>query len=194
MVILDTARFALDHEAGGSALLFPGLELKSVEGEVDMPDRFEVQVGAESIFPRSFVEIDVVVVENQAFMTDFINRKKWNSISVDNLPFNFADLGRTLAGIMLAMEGPVFNGTETVDGVPARRVRGIIPSEALSVLIPKTAEGFEVGLELWVGKEEGLLRKVRIEGQILASDRIDVVRVLKIFEFDQPVEISLPQT
>ncbi len=158
-----------------------------------MPDRFEVEVGAESIFPRSFVEIDVVVAENQAFMTDFINREKWNSISADSLPFNFADLGRTLADIMLAMEGPVFNGTEAVDGVPARRVRGMIPSEALSVLIPKTAEGFEVGLELWIGEAEGLLRKVRIEGQILASDRIDVVRVLRIFEFDEPVDISLPQ-
>ena len=192
MVALNTARFTLEHEGGGSAQLFPGLVLQRVEGRVAMPDSFAVSVEAISSFPRSFVPIDVVVQRDQAFITDFIRRGKWNPIPVENLPFNFADLGRTLSDIILSLQGPSLAGTEVVDGVSSWRINGIVASENLATLIPKAGKGYEVGLELWIGQAEGLLRKVKIKGQVLSTDRPDVVRVLSIYDFDKPVEISLP--
>ena len=58
--------------------------------------------------------------------------------------------------------------------------------------MPTAAKGFEVELELWIGQAEGLLRKVRIAGRIYSTDLPDVVRVLTVDRFDEPVEISLP--
>ena len=193
MLALNTASFTLEHEDEGSSELFPGVELQLVEGQVNIPDRFKVRAEAVSTFPpRSFFKIDVVVVEDQAVMTDFIIRGKWNPIPTENLPFNFADLGRTLSGIILSLEAPAFNGTEVVDGEQTRRIKGVVPSEALKPLVPASGLDYEVGLELWIDQTNSLLRKARIEGQLLSTDQTDVVRVLTIYDFDEPVEISLP--
>ena len=194
MAALDTVTFDLIHEDGGSSQLFPGMELTRVEGDVDMPDRFAVSAEAISLFPRSFIPIGVVVSGDRALMTDFLNREKWNPFPVESLPFNFANLGRTLSDIMLSMETPGQVGEESVDGVPSRRIRGTVASTALAVLIPEADEGFVLTMDLWIGKRGALLRQVRIEGQILSTDRPDLVRVLSIRDFDKPVKITFPQT
>ena len=192
MMALGTARFSLEHEGDGSAQLFPGVQLKQVTGQVDVPDKFKLRVEAVSAFPRSFFRIDVVVVGDKAFMTDFINSDKWNPWPIESLPFDFADLGRTLNDIILALQDPTFVGIEIVDDVPIWHIKGTILSENLDTLVPAAGSGYEVGLELWIGQPQGLLRKVRIEGQVLDTDNPDVARVLTMHSFDEPVEILLP--
>ena len=194
MAALNTASFQLVHQDEGSSQLFPGVELLKVQGVVDMPDRFAVAAEAISLFPRSFIPIDVVVSGDRAMMTDFLNREKWNPIPVESLPFDFANLGRTLSDIMLSMEGLTLVAEETVDGVPSWRIRGTVESATLAALVPAAVDGFELTLELWIGQKESLLRRVQIQGQILSTDRPDLVRVLSIWDFDEPVEIALPPT
>ena len=192
MLALTTAHFTLEHEGDGSAQLFPGIELKQVTGEVDIPDKFKLRAEVVSAFPRSFFEIDIVVVGDKAFMTDFINSGKWNRWPVQSLPFDFADLGRTLNDIILDLQEPTFVGTEIIDDVPIWHIKGITLSENLDTLVPAAGSGYEVGLELWIGQPQGLLMKVRIRGQILDTDNPGVARVLTIHSFDEPVEILLP--
>ena len=124
MLSLDTAHFVLEHEAGGSSVLFPGVDILRIEGRVDMPDRFSIEVEAMSRFPRSFIPINLVAVVGQARMTDFLNTDKWNDVPLDSLPFDFGDLGRTLGDIIAAVEDPVFETSEKVDGVLSWSVVG----------------------------------------------------------------------
>ena len=194
MAALNTARFELVHKDDGSSQLFPGVELTRIEGEVDMPDRFAVSAEALSLFPRSFIRIDVAVSGDRAMMTDFLNREKWNPFPVESLPFDFANLGSTLSDIILSMDSLSQVGEESVDGVLSRRIRGTVDSATMAALIPAAGEGFVLTLDLWIGERESLLRRVRIEGQILPTDRPDLVRVLSIKDFDRPVEITLPRT
>ena len=63
----------------------------------------------------------------------------------------------------------------------------------MAPLVPEAAEGFVLTMDLWIGEKKSLLRRVRIEGQILSTDQPDLVRVLRIRDFDEPVEITLPQ-
>ena len=158
MIALDTARFTLEHEGEGSSQLLPGLELKRVEGQVDMPGRYKIRGEATVVLSqaaRAFTELNVVVVEDQAFSTDLITGK-WTDIPVGTLPFNFADLGRTLSAIISSLEEHVYNGTEVVDGVLSWRIKGIVPSESLATPIPKSAPGRRMGLKSWIGQAEGL--------------------------------------
>ena len=112
----------------------------------------------------------------------------------ENLPFKFVDLGRTLGGIMQAIEAPTIIGTESVDGNATWRIQGSVPSERLRALVTNAEPGHEVRLEGWIDKDLGLLRKVRIAGQIYSQDSEEVVRNLSLVRFDEPVEISLPNT
>ncbi len=192
MLALGTAQFTLEHEGDGSAQLFPGIQLKRVTGEVAVPDKVKLRAEAVSAFPRSFFNIDVVVVGDKAFMTDFIDSDKWNPWPVESLPFDFADLGRTLNDIILALQEPEFVGVEIVDDVPIWRIKGMLLTDNLDTLVPAAGPGYEVGLELWIGQPQGLLRKVRIEGRVLDTDDPNVARVLILHSFDEPVEILLP--
>ena len=193
MLSLDTASFTLSHEGEGSSQLFPGVQVQSVEGQVDMPDRFIVKIGAVSTFPRSFIEINIVAVGEEAYMTDFINRERLIPIPVGDLPFDFADLGRTLSDIIIAIQAPVRVGAGGDEDEASWRIRGTVASEALGTLIPSASPDFEVTLELWIDQADGLLTQVRIEGQVLSTDAPDLVRVLTIYDFDAPLEISLPE-
>lgn len=194
MLSLDTAHFVLEHEAGGSSVLFPGVDILRIEGRVDMPDRFSIEVEAMSTFPRSFIPINLVAVVGQARMTDFLNTDKWNNVPLDSLPFDFGDLGRTLGDIIAAVEDPVFETSEKVDGVLSWSVVGTVPSESMGSLLSAPEGGYRVRLELSIGQERGLLRKARIVGQIYSTDPPGLVRVLTIHSFDEPLEISLPQS
>ena len=189
MILLDTASFRLEDEGETSARFF-GLKFESMEGQVRMPDSFKIQVEATSFL--GFIKIEIVAVGDQAFISDFINKEKWVPVSVDALPFNFANLGNTLAEIIPEITDPAFAGEERLEGRLSWRIRGTVPSEGLSPLLPGNDPGHQVALELWIDKEQRLLRKIRIEGKVYAGDGPDVVRVLDIYGFDEPVEISLP--
>ncbi len=189
MIRLNTASFHLEDQGETSARFF-GLKFESLDGQVRMPDSFKVQVEATSFL--GFIKIEIVAVGDQAVISDFINKEKWNPIAVDDLPFNFANLGNNLAEIIPGIMDPAFAGEEGLDGQMSWRIRGTVPSEGLSPLLPGTAPGRQVGLELWIDQEQMVLRKIRIEGEIYPGDSPSVVRVLDIFAFDEPVDISLP--
>ena len=195
MVDLDTASFTLSHEDEASTNLFPGVDLNLIEGQVNMPDSFKIQVEAMTSFPlpRSFIQIDAVAAEGRAYMTDILIEGKWNEVTVDSLPFDFSDLGRTLSEIILAMENPHMNGTGKIGGVPTIRVKGTVPSEIMKSLIPKVSSGLEVGIELWIGEPQGLLHKASIDGPLFNIDPVQITRVLTIYDFDGDVDIKLPQ-
>ena len=189
MVNLTSASFSLTDEGATSARFF-GLKFQSMNGQVGIPDSFKVSVEATSLL--GFININIVAVGQTVFMSDIIDENKWNPIPIEALPFNFANLGRTLSDIIPSIENPTFNGIERVGGEASWRIRGTVPSESLGTLLLGVDPGHQVDLEVWIGQEQELLRKIRIEGQIYSGDGSDVVRVLKISDFDKPVDIVLP--
>jgi hypothetical protein len=190
LLALESASFVLDH-LKGSTVLVPGVLMTKVSGEVSIPDRFRVTVEAESAFPKSYIEISIVTIDDTAYMTDIFSGG-WNQISLDSLPFNLLDLGQTLADIVEAIQAPQAIGEERVNGVDTLHIGGSIASEVLSELVPGAGEGFPVGLELWLDRSQGLLQKVLIVGRVVPTDDTDTVRQLTLEDINQPVEIEPP--
>ena len=106
-------------------------------------------VEAESAYPRSFVEINIVTIEDQAYMTDVLTGQ-WQQVSQDVLPFSFADLGQTLADIIDALYSPVFVSAERLKDSDTYHINGRIQSEDLSGIVPGAGKGFDVELDLWL--------------------------------------------
>ncbi len=188
---LESAAFTLEH-LKGTTTLFPGLEMSKVYGVADIPDRFSLTVEAESVFPRSFVEIKIVVIEDQAYMTNPGNGR-WGEVPPESLPFTLSNLGRTLADIIEAVSTPTLAGSERLNGYDTNRVQGRIRSEDLAELVPGAGEGFDVGLDLWLEQSSGLLLQVRITGMVVPTDVPDTVRQLTLDDINVPVEISPPE-
>jgi len=189
---LQSATFTLEQQRGTTVLIPGFLEMRKVYGVVDIPDRFKLTVEAESSVPRSFVEIRVVVIEDQAYMTD-PGTGRWSRVAVESLPFSFANLGRSLAGIIEAVDGPVLIGAERLRGRDTHRIRGVIKSQALSSVVPGAGPDFNVELELWLDLVERLLLQARIIGKVVPTDIPDAVRLLTLDDINVPVDITPPE-
>ncbi len=189
LLALRSAAFSLEH-LEGSTVLVPGVLMTKVSGVVSIPDRFEVTVEAESEFPKSYLEISIITIDDTAYMTDIFTGR-WNKISAGSLPFNLTGLGQTLADIIDAVQEPRAVRAERLNGIDTVLIKGQIVSEDLSELVPGSAEGFPVELELWL-ERDGLLRQVLIIGRVVATDGPDTVRKLTLDNINQPVEIEPP--
>lgn len=189
LMALQSAAFTLEHQVGTSELL-PGLELNRVYGVAVIPDKFRFTVEAQ--IGGAYVETEMLVIDQRAYMTNFFSGK-WEEVSMEVLPLNFADLGRSLADILQAVEAPTLEGTQTLRGHQVYLIRGRVRSEDLAVLVPQAGSGFALGLELAVDRSEGLLLQVLITGRIVATDTEETVRLLTLDDIDAPVDIQVPQ-
>ena len=190
LLALESAAFSLDH-LEGSTVLVPGVLMTKVSGEVSIPDRFRVTVEAESEFPKSYIEISIITIDDTAYMTDIFSGR-WNQISVGSLPFNLSSLGKTLADIMEAVEMPRVLGEERLRGVNTFHIQGEVASEDLSELVPGSGDGFPVRLDLWLDRSQGLLQQVHIIGRVVPSDAPNTFRELTLEDINQPVNIEAP--
>jgi hypothetical protein len=189
LLALKSAAFSLEH-LEGSTVLVPGVLMTKVSGEVSIPDRFKVTVEAESEFPKSYLEISIITIDDDAYMTDIFTGR-WNRISAGTLPFNLSGLGQTLAGIIDSVQQPRAVRTERLNGIDTVLIKGQIVSENLSELVPGSAEGFPVELEFWLD-QDGLLQQVLIIGRVVATDIPETVRKLTLENINQPVTIEPP--
>ena len=192
LLALETAAFTLEHISGSTALIPGILEMFKVYGVVEIPDRFKLTVEAETVQPRTYVEVSVVTIEDQAYMTNFISGK-WLQVDPQLLPFTFADFAQTLAEIIEAVDSPAVVGVERIGDTETNRIRGQIMSEALGGLVPRAAEGLDVTLDLWLERSTNLLQQVLISGRVIATDEPGTVRKLTLDDVNIPVEISAPE-
>ena len=192
LLTLESAAFTLEHLSGSTALIPGFLDMYKVSGVVEIPDRFELTVEAETVRPRSFVEVKIVTIDDRAYMTDVISGK-WLEVEPRALPFTFANFAQTLADIIEAVDDPVVVGIERLGDSEANHIRGQIMSEDLGGLVPRAAEGLEVILDLWLEQSTNLLRRVLISGMVVPTDEPGTVRQLTLDDINLPVEISAPE-
>ena len=190
LLALESASFTLDH-LEGSTILVPGVLMTKVSGEVSIPGRFSVTVEAESEFPKSYIEISIITIDDTAYMTDILSGR-WNQISADSLPFNLSGLGQTLADIVEAVQEPTVIGQERLGDLDTLHIKGQIASEDLSELVPGAGQGFTVQLELWLDQSQGLLQQVHIIGRVVPTDKTNTLRQLTLEDINQPVVIEPP--
>ena len=189
LLTLESASFVLEQQTG-TTRLFPGLEMSRASGAVELPNRAELKVEAELAAPRSYVEINIVTIEDKAYMTDFITGQ-WGEVPIESLPFTLHGLGHTLAGIVEQMDQPelVERPAEASDHL----IRGQLKSQHLVALIPGAAQDLDVTLELSLDRSDSLLRQALITGPVLAADAADAVRVLTLSDINGPIAITAPE-
>ena len=99
-----------------------------------------------------------------------------------SLPFRFEDLGVTLASIARAIQDPADTTGAWIDNVQSRGVAGTVSGQQLVALIPSAVSDAKVSLTMWVDAD-GMVRRVRLEGAIVANDPPEAVRVLDLRDF-----------
>ena len=189
MSAITHAAFALDHDVGSSYLDSLGLYLDAVEGQIAMPDSYSMRMEATTTNRNAFVVVEIIGLGDKAYM-NLLGR--WGETDPLTLPFDFTSLGLRLADIMRAIQGPSILAEEQMEGAQVWRIAGVVDSGDFRGLLVNAAPGEPIKLEAWIGKDDSLLHKARVEGKLFSDDEDGAVRVLTITAVDVPVDIEAP--
>ena len=187
---MTTATFGLIDETESGAPFF-GTTFKSLTGEVKSPDSFWMQVKV--VAPGfGFVEIEMTAVGDAAYIK-FSADAPWTPLPLDQVPFNFGEIGVQLSRLVPALSNPSLIGRETVGDTRTVKFRGDISSEGMSGLITGVDPGHAITLTFWVDEDDHSLRQFLIAGKLFNDDGPDTARLLDITGINVPVDIQLPE-
>lgn len=186
---LKSFRFTLDVENVPPAAR--GLSLTSAEGEVIVPDRLRAKAAA--TFSRIPIETELVFVGEEDYFIDPLTRQ-WRRLDVGTSPVAFFDPAK---GVLSVIEGAVEvedAGSENVDGIATHRLTGKVKArDAARLLVVSSTSDRLTDVELWIGKDDSILRRIRVRGPVGEGEPADASRTVEIFDFDQTFEIEAPE-
>ncbi len=189
LLSFQTARFQMIDEMESGTKFF-GQTLKSVDGKVQAPDRTDLKVDVESP-ALGFVQIGIIAVGDSAMM-QFASGAPWTALPLEQVPFNFIGLGKTLSDLLPKIQNIELTGRETVNGMETIRIDGDLVSEDLANLITSADSGHPIDLTVWVGAKDQSVRQIRIVGNVFTDDGAGTSRLIILSDYDQPVDIQLP--
>ena len=185
---MKTFHFRLEHENGVSAIPL-GLGLTTAEGDVIVPDRMKAKVEAKA--GTQPVRVEVIGIGDEAWMTNPFNRQ-WQPLPSGNSLKDIFDPTQGIKAVANALQNPEVTADEQVGGVATYRVEGTVDSAILEAAAPIAEPGLTVNVKVWIGKDDSLIRRVRLEGPIAPDEPQDIVRTLDVSKFDESVTIEPP--
>ena len=189
LAALSTARFQMIDEFESGTKFF-GSTLKSVDGEVQSPDRAKILVSVESP-AMGFAEIEIVAAGDTAFIKLF-SGAPWNPLPLEEVPFNFVGLGITLSELLPLVQNPTVAGEESLGDVQTVRIEGSLVSEDLSTLITSADSGHAIALTLWVDAVDHALQQIGLAGKIFDDDGEGTNRLIILSDYGASIDIELP--
>ncbi len=188
---LSTVHFRVTHEEGGTDIGFSST-LTEAEGDGVFPDKAEFVAKATSaLFGNAALELDIVQYGEITHLRDRISMV-WQALPAGTLAIDFTNINGSIADALASLGGLDLTDGGSVDGAPVHKLTGTTPSTSMRGLVPGAPEGDTLQMEVWIGRDDYLVRKVRLTGRLVEADTPDIVRVLELSRFDEPVTIEPP--
>ena len=186
---LHTFHFKLTHEGGGTPIAL-GLEMVEAEGDVATPDRMVVTIQARA--SGLFLEVTAISIGDDTYLTNPFTRE-YEDLTGVITPGGFFDPAEGIGTIIKRSIDPSLVAEETLGGIAAYRLAGSVRSEDLKAVTGSAVEGHTLKAEIWIGKEDFLVRKLTLDGRITRNEEDGITRTFLLSAFDQPVTIEAPQ-
>jgi lipoprotein LprG len=180
--------FTIDVE--GVPRTSSGLQLTSAEGDAIVPDRLRAQVSGN--FSGIPLTTDLVSVAGKLWIKNPLSGS-WMSVDVGTTPAFLLDPKKGVLGVMQAVTGLRRDGSEDVGGVAAYRVTGRAAAAKVGPLVAVTSGTGTVEVTMWLGKDDKILRRVRVAGPVASGEPADASRVVEVSRFGESVQIEAPK-
>jgi hypothetical protein len=189
MQAVNSFHFALDQVGGGTPITM-GIEMTKASGDIVKPDKIQTTISATAM--GAVVEVKMVTVGGTTMMTNPLSGK-WEVLSDQFKILAVFDPASGIAAITKSLANPTALQDESVGGTLCYHLKGTISSDTLSPITGAAAKGVAIATEVWVGKEDFLVRQVKLTGKVTDTEKEGIVRTLAFSNFNQNVNISLPQ-
>jgi len=167
-----------------------GLTLTFADGDVVVPGKMRARVGG------SFLGIplrsELVVVGANHWLRNPLSGS-WQNVSIGLGPATFFDPKTGVLPVIRAAHDLKVAGSEQVGTVDCHRLTGKVPAGKIAPLVgAKAATNALVPIELWIGKRDSLLYRVRVDGPLAAGDAKNATRTVELSNFGEHVTIAAP--
>jgi hypothetical protein len=198
MAALETFGFEL-ATTRGSSTIFEGLELKSVEGVVRRP--LDIMATVTVGLPIGELSATAIGIDGEFWVQDPLSGGGWISLGSDRQIQALINPDQLLLYAVRLVHDASITGTEKIGTSEATMVEGtvdftsILQSAAGAAGDPEMvgellAEGSK-DVTFWIDDQNRVVEG-EIRGPIFTTESDDVVKVLSLFDFDEPVEIVAP--
>ena len=195
MAALDSFRFEIETVRGQSAI-FQGLSVELIAGAVRRPLDFTATVSVR--LPFGSLDVTAVGLDGSAWVQDPLTEGEWIALEGgENIVALINPDTLILASVGLIQDATI-DGAERVDGVETTVIAGVVNffetagklgGDEVKLPTEMTAEPLPV--LLWIDADKRLL-EIEVLGPILTSESDDVIRVIRFFDFNEPIEIEQP--
>jgi hypothetical protein len=186
---LNSYHFLLE-QAGGGTPIGMGVEMKKAEGDILRPDKLQATLSG--AFAGMTLEVKIVSVGGSMKMTNPLTGK-WEVPSASFNVLSVFDPNKGIAAILKSLTEVSKLDDVQSGGVPCYHLSGNIKSENLAAITGSAAPGSSITTEVSIGKDDLLVREVRLTGQITETEVKGIVRTLSFSNFNQSITIEMPQ-
>lgn len=182
--------FLLTHQNGASTIA-RGLQMTRAEGDIARPDRFSANISAG--FQGLPVAVKVINVGHKTWITNPLQGGEHFQI-LPNGPQTTAilDPNSGLLSAVHTMKDPRLAGSERIGNVDVLVLQGTVDAGTLQSVAGDAEAGRLVPARIWIGKNDLLVYRIRIEGPLSASEPKNIVRQLDLSQFNEKVDIEPP--
>jgi hypothetical protein len=166
-----------------------GISLTYLEGDVAVPAALQARVGG--TFHGVPLSSELIVLGTKHYLKDPFTGK-WSLVSVAMNPAAFFDPAKGVLAVIKATRNVAADGSKKVGGVDSYRLKGKVQASALTPLLGNPASAKLLPVELWIGKSDLLLRRIRLSGAIAAGEGTNALRTVELSAFGEPVHIVAP--
>lgn len=197
-VMAELSSFAFEIETTrGESTIFQGLNVREITGAVRRPVDFTATVSVD--LPFGAIDVTAVGVDGRAWLQDPLgDGENWIPLEGSENIVALINPDTLIVNSIGLIQDAQLDGTEELDGVETTRLAGTIDFAATaerltggSVGLPAQIAAEPLPVLVWVD-DQGRVLEIEVSGPIVTTETEDVVRVIRFFNFNEPVEIEAP--
>jgi len=192
MQAVSAFHFLLTHQNGVSTIA-NGLEMTRAEGDFQTPDRFKAAVKASfQTFP---VSVSVISVGPRTWITNPLQSgEHYQPLPNGPQTTEILDPNHGLLKAAEDMRAPAVTGSEKIGQTDTYLISGTVDAGNLRSIAPDADAGRDVPSQIWIGKADSLVYRVRLNGPLTAGEPKNIVRQIDLSQFNEKIDIAPPTT
>jgi hypothetical protein len=195
MAALETFMFEIETVRGQSTI-FQGLSVDLIEGGVRRPHDFTATVTV--TVPFGTLDVTAIGLDGSAWVQDPLADGEWIALEGSESIVALINPDTLILASVGLIQDARIGGTEQIDGVETTVVAGAVSfadtAERLGggeMALPAEVSTEPLPVLIWIDGE-GRMLEIEVLGPILTSESDDVIRTIRFFEFNEPIEIERP--
>lgn len=170
-----------------------GLRLTHAEGDVEVADGVQkgMQLDVAATFSGIPIESQLVILGSESLLKDPLTGA-WRALDVKQVPGAFFDLLRGVPLVLGSLQEVERHEDLEPTGGETYVVRGKITARKLAAFLGNAPSEKLVPVELWVGKDDSLIRRIEVTGPVEGGEPEGIARLVELSDFGKNVRVERP--